>query len=432
MESSKIDRKWSIISLRNDYLGALLMSMCALIPISIWNRYIFLESNLPFLLIVMTIAAFVLRANKLYWNGLLLFLVSFSLFIIYAWARLDMVWGSQLNLLNTLEVKRGIYYVLDLIIFCLLFVIAALLYYKKMKFSVFLWFLICGYIIAFILRNYDIPALQVSYNLSPGFALITLLPFIYLKNSENKTKNPFVANAMFMLCVIWLALIGARTAVATLFLFYLGLRAWPFITRNRFIYYSIFWGMLLGIVILTILYLSFAHLDNAVIEGTVFHIFSKRLGTRTEIWMHLLQLISQNPILGYGTDHATALQTPLTFLEFTYNRNDLSSHSTYFEILYRLGIFGLLGFVLIMFSIWRLFWAGRKQWVVRVAGAFLLSSLFFASTCEFLVFSSMQLRSGFAWVILGIGAGASFRVMSNSHRRYKPVVPEKINNVGIS
>lgn len=431
MVSSKIDSKQSTIRFRYGSIEALLMAMFVLIPIGIWNRYIFIESNLPLLLIIMIIAAFVFRANRLYRKGLLFFSISFCLFVIYAWARLDNVWAFQLNLSDMLEVKTGFSFVLDLIIFYLLFVIAALLYYKKMKFSVFLWFLICGYIIAFILRNYDIPALQVGYNLSPGFVLVTLLPFIYLKNSENKNENPFVANAMFILCAIWLALIGARTAFVALLLFYAGMRAWPIITRNRFTYYSTFWGMLLIIAILTILYLRFTHLDNAVIEGTGFHIFSKRLGTRTEIWVHLLHLISQNPMFGYGTDHATALQSPLSFLEFTYNRNNLASHSTYFEILYRLGIFGLLSFVLIMFSMWRLFWEGRKQWTVRVAGAFLLSILFFTSTAEFLVFSTVQLRSGFAWIIMGIGAGASFRAMINGRRRLQLGMLEKISGVEI-
>lgn len=395
---------------------ALIIAMCVLIPIGIWNRYIFLETNLPLLLIIMIIAAFVFRTNRIYRKGLLFFSISFSLFTIYAWARLDNVLGFQLNLSNIIEVKTGFSYVLDLIIFYLLFITAALLYYNKKKFSVFLWFLICGYIIAFMLRNYDIHELQIGYNLSPGFVIITLLPFIYLKNSENKNKNFFIANAMFMLCVIWLALIGARAAFVSLLLFYAGMRAWLIITRNRFTYYSTFWGMLFVIAILTIIYLRFTHLDNAVIEGTGFHIFSKRLGTRNEIWIHLLHYISQNPLFGYGTDHATAVVSPLPFLEFTYHRDNLSSHSTYFEILYRLGIFGLLSFVLIMFSIWRLFWEGRKQWVVRVAGAFLLSILFFASTSVFLVFSTMQLRSGFAWIILGIGAGASLRAMINGRR----------------
>ena len=74
-----------------------------------------------------------------------------------------------------------------------------------------------------------------------------------------------------------------------------------------------------------------------------------------------------------------------------------------------LALGGLIAFIVLMFSIWRMFWNGRKQWAVRVAGAYLLSILFFAATGGFLVFSTMQLRSGFAWIILGIGGGASLR-----------------------
>jgi O-antigen ligase len=146
-------------------------------------------------------------------------------------------------------------------------------------------------------------------------------------------------------------------------------------------------------------------------------VLQKSVGTRVEIWIHLAYLISQQALFGYGTDHLTSVLRPVAFIVFTLPRDNIEAHSLYFELLYRLGAIGLLGFILIMFSIWRVFWSGREQWAVRVAGASLLCLLVYSSTGGFFVFNDLQLRSGFAWIILGIGAGASLRAMKDARRR---------------
>ena len=69
-----------------------------------------------------------------------------------------------------------------------------------------------------------------------------------------------------------------------------------------------------------------------------------------------------------------------------------------------------------LFCIWQLFWIGRYQWAVRIAGAFLLAMLFFSTTGDNLVFSGQQLRNGFAWIVLGIGAGACLRAKADERR----------------
>jgi O-antigen ligase len=360
--------------------------------------------------------------------------LSFLIFIVYAWVRLDDAWALDIFRVAPDGLRPGLSYVLDLIIYYALFVTAALVYYKKSRFSIFLWFLICGYIVAFIIRNsLDIAGLQEGYNLSPGFVLVTLLPFVFLMHGD-RNKVPLIPSVLLFFCIIWLALIGARTAVGALLIFWIVMRVWPTITRSRFMYFATFWAALLFIACVTVLYVLYTISDptdsllkESLIEDSGVGIFHKSIGTRIQIWVHLLFLISQQPVFGYGTDHATFLVSPLSFLEFTLNRDNLSAHSTYFELLYRLGAVGLLGFILIMFSIWKLFWSGREHQAARVAGAFLVSILFFCSTGEYLVFNDLQLRSGFGWIILGIGAGACLRAMKDARRRssvYLGGVPE--------
>jgi O-antigen ligase len=275
-----------------------------------------------------------------------------------------------------------------------------------------LWFLICGYIVAYMLRNsVDISALQQGYNLSPGFVIFSLLGFTFLGPRIQGTHR--VALALAFVSMLWLALIGARSATGTIMIFLFVLAAWPLITRSKLMYALTLVGVVVAIVLFHVLYFAFAtnSADPLVADASI-GIFQKRLGTRIDIWVHLAYLIWESPWLGYGTDAATLDVAPLMMLEFSYNRSNLGSHSLYLELLYRLGVVGLAGFALLVVAIWRFYWIGRQEWATRVAAAFLASALVFGATSEYLVFGTMRLENGFAWALLGIGAGACLR-----HRR---------------
>lgn len=394
-----------------------LLATAILVPITIWNRYVFLETNLPLLLILLISAPFIYGFDRvprdIVFPGISM---SFFLFIVYAWFRLDSRLDFNLSSVDPSGIRPGLAYILDLIMFYFLFVISAVLFYNRPRLSLFLWLLICGYVIAYIVRNsFDITGLQSGFNLSSGIVILTLLPFVFLMHTD-RNRMPLIPSVLLFFCILWVALIGARTAVASLLLFYIAIRAWPIITRSRFIYFATFWSMILSIAGVTVLYVLYGInnpadplLAESLVESSNVGILQKSIGTRVEIWIHLAFLISQQPIFGYGTDHGTEVVNPVWSIVFTFNRDNLSAHSLYFELLYRLGAVGLLGFILIMFSIWRVFWSGREQWAVQVAGASLLALLFYSTTGGFMVFNDLQLRSGFVWIILGIGAGACLR-----------------------
>jgi hypothetical protein len=404
---------------------SLVIALVVLAPIAIWNRYVFLESNLPYLLVLLLVGAAIWGparvATGITFPGVS---ISFVLFILYAWLRLDHWWEFEPNAVDPDLVRPGLSYVLDLIVFYLLFIITAILSYRYTRVGACLWFLVCGYIAVYVIHeSLDIGGLQQGYNLSPGYALVTLLPFVFLGYSK-KDKTPLFPSVLLWTCSAWLALIGARMAVGALVLFYIALRAWPIITRKRAVYFAVFWGLLFLIACLTAGTLLQGITDPAdpvlaspLIEDAPVHAFGKRLGSRVDIWLHLSFLIAQRPMLGYGTDQSTAVVSPLSFLTLSHPRVYMEAHSLYFELLYRLGAVGLLGFIMIMFSIWRAFWRGREEWAVRVAGAFLLSALLFASTGGYLIFHDLQLRSGFGWIILGIGAGACLRAVRDARVR---------------
>ena len=55
-------------------------------------------------------------------------------------------------------------------------------------------------------------------------------------------------------------------------------------------------------------------------------------------------LIRENLWFGHGTEQLTSFVAPVDDLDFSFNRKNLSAHSLYFEILYRIGIVGLFLF----------------------------------------------------------------------------------------
>lgn len=409
-----------LMRFRTAAILAALLAVILLAPIAVFNHYMFQESNLVILFGIFVVAAMLLSWGSvprgIFFPGVAL---SFVLLIGYAWMRLDDPWSVNLEAVMNVGNMTGSAFVVDLTIYYFLFVAAALIYYRRPRLSIFLWFLIVGYVVAFVLRNsVDIGELQTGYNLSPGFVLVSMLPFVYLRRTGDTRDPKFVPYALMTACILWLALIGARTAVASLLLFVAVLRFWPLISRNRFNYYFAFWGMWAVIATLTVVYLTFVvYTGSGLVEDSEVGIFRKGLGTRVDIWLHLGYLIAQQPWFGYGTDAATAGVAPLQFLSFTFHRDNLSAHSVYFEVMYRLGAVGLIGFILVLLGLWRVFWPGRHLLEVRVACAFILCLIFFNATGEFLMFSGMRLRSGFGWILLGIAAGACLGPAQRNDRR---------------
>ena len=92
-------------------------------------------------------------------------------------------------------------------------------------------------------------------------------------------------------------------------------------------------------------------------------------------------------------------------------RANLAAHSLYLELIYRLGVVGLLLFISILFFIWRFLWSGRNLWEVKIGLSVILSTLFLSVNMEFCVFDSLPLLSGFFWAILGVSVGACHKNM---------------------
>jgi O-antigen ligase len=338
------------------------------------------------------------------------------MFIFYAWFQLDDPLAFDINT-KVLEVyASGSMMVLELFIFLLLFAAAAFIYVKTGQFSRLLWFLICGYLVVYIFRiSLDLREVQEGFNLLPGYVIISVLPFTFLR--IRTSRDLIIPISLGIFCVFWLALIGSRTGSASILIFLIALYLWPWIVQTRRRHTFAFFGLCIGITLLYFAYFIIVVVDPsaAISSGSIIWAFNKSIGSRLDIWAQLVPLIREEFLFGYGTDKATMLVSP--YLEIA--RLNLDSHSLYLEILYRLGLVGLLLFVFAIFMLWRLFWIGRGQWVTRVAEAYLVALLLFSTTGDFIVFTTMSLNAGFSWIMLGIGAGASLLAIRNARRRHQ-------------
>jgi hypothetical protein len=302
-----------------------------------------------------------------------------------------------------------------------LFVSSAVLFYNREYITDLVWFLTFAYLFAYIARiSMDIGAAQDGTNLSSGIVVISLVPFVLI-NFRKYTRNYIMYSyVLIFFLMMWCAVIGARAVTLGFLLFGLTFYFWPLITRNRFIYNAYFLTCLFFMSLGVLCYIFFiADPDFALLSGSGIGILSKRVGTRLDIWVHLVQVIVQGDWLwGNGSNLNTGDLTPLAYLDFSMNRNNLASHSTIFEVVYRVGMFGLSIFFLLIFSIWSFLWNSKDKNLSRIVCCSIMMIIPICYSSTFLIFSDFYLRCGFIWILLGFGFGYTlnfnkFRIQKN-------------------
>ena len=302
-------------------------------------------------------------------------------------------------------------YNLELVsIFCyfLFFVLGSVLFYNNEYISDLAWFLTFSYLFTYIGRiSMDLEGARQGTNLSSGIVVMSFAPFV-LMNFKKYTRNYIrYTYILLIFLTLWSAVIGARAVTLGFLFFGVTFYFWPLITRNRIVYITYFLSCLFFMSLGVLYYIFFITDPNfALLRNSGIGILSKRVGTRLDIWIHLVQVIVQGDWLwGNGSNLKTQDLTPLAYLDFSMNRANLSSHSTIFEVIYRVGVFGLLIFFMLIFSIWSFLWKSKGTNLSRIicSSIIMLIPICFSST--FLVFSAFHLRCAFVWILLGFGYG---------------------------
>jgi len=225
-------------------------------------------------------------------------------------------------------------------------------------------------------------------------AFFPLLYFLLIKNKASKLVWFIIICINLILMIvgqarsIWLALL------ISIFIFLF----WNRISQTKFIFYSLFWITIITLIAVTFLYPLAANHPDALLwnqyvrQYTGANLFSGR----EDFWLLLIEAIMQKPLLGYG-----ASATPGHFLPI-----GLSSHNLYIQIALQAGLTGLGLIWLLLFNIWKLFYYGKNNLYVRLAGSFFIAMMIYQ------VFEVSLTQNNLAvglilWFIMGIGVSKS-------------------------
>ena len=375
--------------------------ICIFIPlVGAMNSYIFDESNI-FIYTILFCLYCIYNTIKI--NTLLFKRETFYIFLFFI----------SYNIFSSVPVPNSSYnmYIKSLCCYFLLFVMGAILFYKKKYLTDLIWCFCLTYLFIYVARiSMDIQAAIDGTNLSSGIVASSIFPFVLInikKHTENYAKYSYI---ILFIMFLWCAMIGSRAVTLGLVIFGLTFWLWPVITKNKLVYLLYYVSSL--ILISTGVFYYIVYLTNP--ELTFFSdsgigILSKRVGTRLAIWVHLVEVILQGDWLwGHGSNLKTSDLIPLSYLDFNENRKNLSSHSMIFETVYRVGVFGLSLFFLIIFSIWSFLWKSRKSNLTRIVCSTIMMLIPICYSSTFLVFSDFHLRCAFIWVLLGFGYGHTF------------------------
>lgn len=370
----------------------------AFIPIAgIFNSLIFNEYNVYLLSVIFLFYCIynVSRFSKLLFTRSSIYV--FLLFIFY----------TILMVVHTPDISYNLE-LFSLVSYFLFFVLGAVLFYNKEYITDLFWFLTSTYLFLYVVRiSMDLEGARQGTNLSSGIVVMSLAPFV-LMNLKKYTRNykPYTYILLIFL-TLWSAVIGARAVTLGFLFFGVTFYFWPLITRNRFFYITYFLSCFFFMSLGVFCYIFFiSDPDFVLLSNSGIGILSKRAGTRLDLWLHLVQIIVQGDWLwGHGSNLKTEDLMPLEYLDFRMNRDNLSSHSTIFEIIYRVGLIGLSIFFLLIFSIWSFLWKSRGTNLSRIICSSIIMLVPICYSSTFLVFSAFHLRCAFVWILLGFGYG---------------------------
>ena len=371
------------------------------IVIIFMNSLIFVREAIYFILFYFIFMFLIYRnklPHKILKNTLWIFIVSFIVYLS----------------INTKYDKYGIIVILETGVMLAVFSLSVFLSIKGSYYKNAIWYLSTVYFWMFLVRSLvELEQLKYGYNLSTGLSLFSLLPLIGV-GADNLTKRKVFY--VSILCSLFILMyVGARQAVVSVLLFsfivaMLNRNILSMQKKKVFIIFSVF--VMISIISFYPLYIMLSTIEHVSWVGgdggSSFNFFNKRIGTRLDIWKHLLYYISLDPLLGHGANLSTSMLQPTSLIEFNMNRDNLSSHSTYLEIIYRIGFLGLFLFLLIFYKIIKILSNNLHVWEVKIISAYVLSLLVYISTSVILVFDS-NLNSIFIWIALGVGIGASLK-----------------------
>lgn len=229
-----------------------------------------------------------------------------------------------------------------------------------------------------------------------GYAALSMLPFVLTLTDDRRliVLIPVLVGGILLLVV------RARAAALSLFIFAFILSIkpiWHFCISNlRFILVSLVSFLLF--ITLTLSYIVGLGYLNSIDQFSVTY-FGKNISARPLIWSQLVAIWENHPLFGNGIGVGSASFTDRRGLR------DLSSHSTYLELLIRTGLVGLIGYISVIVLIaYRVVKIESSDQRAIMIFAYISCCLVFMFSAEFSIFNAM-LPNYLFWMFIGVRWG---------------------------
>jgi O-antigen ligase len=208
---------------------------------------------------------------------------------------------------------------------------------------------------------------RANVSLGQGVRVFFFLPFFLIAFSLNKKK---VLIFVYIAALIYLFLISNRASVIVITIFFISYSIYPYLLKSRNLFKAYFFFNLFVIFILYYLYIKFV--NNELLNEISFKVFDKQINSRAFLWVELIEIVKQKLFFGYGANQSS--DNILYVGEF--NRNNLSSHSIFFEIVLSGGLFGLFLYLFLLYSIYVQFFCYRKNDWGRIGSSFVIGIIY--------------------------------------------------------
>lgn len=181
---------------------------------------------------------------------------------------------------------------------------------------------------------------------------------------------------------------------------------WKRIIKNKFRYIAFLLLVFASIFLFMIIYVYWYSNPNSIVlivNEFSRKVFGKNLYSgRQVLWSNVLVKIKDNLVWGYGTGVSGG-----ALIE-----SGISVHNLYLQLLVQNGILGLGSFLILLISIWMIFWKSRGHFLTRLSASFFIASIVH-NTFELILLQNHMSMAFFQWFIFSIGASNSNLIKKN-------------------
>lgn len=213
-----------------------------------------------------------------------------------------------------------------------------------------------------------------------------------------KRKSFFTNLILSLISIVMIYLTEARAVFILLLAAAVTYLFWNKISKTKYRFILFFTVIMAAIMSFIFIYPNLIYWSNFYVINDFVRTYTggNLMSGRNTIWLTLLELISQKPLLGYGTG---VLVGDIT--EFA-----LSAHNLYLQTTIQNGYIGLSFLIILFFVIWLQLFKSKNEHSTRLSAAFFIGILVYQSFEVVLTQNKMD-TALMQWLIISVGLSSS-------------------------